>query len=233
MNGQIIALILSFLCCGLGQIYNKQILKGIDLIVIYLGMITMAILSSHFSITNINRSLILAIVSFLWIIGMIDAYIDGDWLFLKRKLVFIYIAISILPAIFIMAFSFWKYFYLAPNSIVNDSGEALISKIPNPTMDNNNHAKPNNADDNSEINNVSEPSKIYIQVATLKDLENVSNLRRRLEKRGYKVVIEPVKVQNEFLQRVIVDDIKNEKDASNIADELRKEENTNVIIYHR
>ena len=233
MSERIIALILSFLCCGLGQIYNRQILKGIDLIIIYLGSVILAIFSSRFSISNINRSLILAVASFLWIIGMIDAYIDGDWFFLRRKWVFIYIAISVLPAIFITAFSFWKYFYLASNNITNDSGKALISKIPGTIVEDNNHTKLNNAYVRPKVNKISEPSKIYIQVATLKDPENVANLRRRLEKKGYKVVVEPVKIQNEFFHRVIVDDIKNEKSADNIADEIRREENTNVIIRYR
>ncbi len=229
LNERVIALVLSFLCCGLGQIYNRQILKGIDLIIIYSVMIALAIFSS----SNINRSLILAFVSFLWIIGMIDAYIDGDWIFLKRKLVFTYLAISIFPAILIITFSFLKHFYLGSNSIANDSGDIVMSSISNVAVENSPKKEKSSINIISEISHISEPSKLYIQVAALKDLENVVRLRKRLEKKGYSVVVEPLKLQDQFLHKVIINDIKDGDSAKLIADELKKEENLNVIIYRR
>lgn len=233
LSERIIALFLSFLCCGLGQIYNKQILKGIDLVIIYIGMIALAIFSSRLSISNMSRSIILAIASFLWIICMIDAYIDGDWFFIRRKLVFIYLAISILPAVFIVAFSFWKYVYLTSNLVINGLENASISRTPNTIIKNDPKIKKININESPEIINNSESSKLHIQVAVLKNLENVVNLRKRLEKNGYSVVIERVRLQDQFMHKVIINDIKDEREAKLIADKLKKDENLNVIIYHR
>lgn len=193
----------------------------------------MAIFSSRLSISYISRSLILAVISFMWIIGMIDAYIDSDWFFLRRKIVIIYIAISILPSIFIIAFSFLKYFYLAPRIVVNDSGEALVSNMSGIILQSNPEAKKGNINVNSKANEKSEPSKFYIQVAVLKDQENVEKLRKRLEKKGYNVVVEPVKLKNGFFHKVTIDGIQDEKDARIISDRLTIEENINVIIHRR
>ncbi len=233
LNERVIALVLSLLCCGLGQIYNRQILKGIDLAIMYLGMIVLAIFSSHLSISDISRSLIIAVVFFLWIIGMIDAYIDGDWFFLKRRLVFIYLAISIFPAVLIVTFSFLKHFYLGSNPVSNDSGDVVMSSISNVAVENGPKKEKSSINIISEISHISEPSKLYIQVAALKDLENVVRLRKRLEKKGYSVVVEPLKLQDQFLHKVIINDIKDEDSAKLIADKLKKEENLNVIIYRR
>lgn len=228
MRQRIIALILSFLCCGLGQIYNRQILKGIDLVIIYLSMITLAIFSSRLSISYVSRSLILSVISFMWIIGMIDAYIDSDWYFIRRKLVFIYITVSILPSIFIITFSSLRHFYLAPRIVVNDTGGVLVSTISSTIQVENDGLK-----GSLKINEKSEPSKFYIQVAVLKNLENVVNLRKRLEKRGYNVVVEPVELKGEVFHKVMIDGIQNEEDAKFISERLIMEENINVIIHRR
>lgn len=228
MRQNIIALILSFLCCGLGQIYNRQILKGIDLIIIYLSMITLAIFSSRLSISYMSRSLILSIISFMWIIGMIDAFIDGEWYFIRRKLVLIYIIVSILPSVFIIAFSSLRNFYSVPKIAANDSGEALISTISSTIQ-----IKNDSINGSLKVNEKPETPKLYIQVAALKKMENVANLRKRLEKKGYNVVVEPVKLKDEFFYKVIIDGIQDEEVAKFISERLTIEENINVIIHRR
>jgi TM2 domain-containing membrane protein YozV len=58
-----VAAVLSFFICGLGQIYNGQILKGIILIICYgiAWALTMVVIG-------------FLIVPILWIWGMYDAY---------------------------------------------------------------------------------------------------------------------------------------------------------------
>jgi len=58
-----IAAVLSFFYCGLGQIYNGQIAKGIGLVVIY-------------AISLILISVVVGVVTtpILWIYGMYDGY---------------------------------------------------------------------------------------------------------------------------------------------------------------
>ncbi len=62
-----LAAVLSFFICGLGQIYNGQIFKGILMIIAY----------------SVSWFLIFAIIGFvttpiLWIWGMVDAYRTAD-----------------------------------------------------------------------------------------------------------------------------------------------------------
>ncbi|MDL4840564.1 DUF5683 domain-containing protein [Aquibacillus rhizosphaerae] len=58
-----LAAVLSFLICGLGQIYNGQIGKGIGFIVVYAISWALMVVLIGFITTPI-----------LWIWGMIDAY---------------------------------------------------------------------------------------------------------------------------------------------------------------
>lgn len=62
----VIALILSFFICGLGQIYNGQFGKGIAYFVIYLVCIA-----------SIALLIGLLLVLVWWLIGMIDAYVSA------------------------------------------------------------------------------------------------------------------------------------------------------------
>jgi TM2 domain-containing membrane protein YozV len=62
-----LAAVLSFFICGLGQIYNGQIFKGISMIIVY----------------GISVLLMFAIIGLittpiLWIWGMVDAYRTAD-----------------------------------------------------------------------------------------------------------------------------------------------------------
>ena len=73
MNRRIVTLILSFICCGLGQVYKGEVLKGINFIVIY----TFLIVSFFFySSTSLLHFLVLSSLLLMWVLGMLDAYID-------------------------------------------------------------------------------------------------------------------------------------------------------------
>ena len=69
MSNRKVALILSFIYCGLGQIYKGQILKGIDLIVIYTILI-----ASFFSSLRLLHFFSLFTLPSMWLVGMVDAY---------------------------------------------------------------------------------------------------------------------------------------------------------------
>ena len=69
MSNRKVALILSFIYCGLGQIYKGQILKGIDLIVIYTILIV-----SLFSSLRLLHFFSLFTLPSMWLVGMVDAY---------------------------------------------------------------------------------------------------------------------------------------------------------------
>ncbi|MFC1718424.1 hypothetical protein ACFL6S_32510 [Candidatus Poribacteria bacterium] len=73
MENRRTALILSFIYCGLGQIYKRQILKGISFIIIYTPLIAFFILARP---SPALHSLNLSIIVLMWLMGMVDAYSD-------------------------------------------------------------------------------------------------------------------------------------------------------------
>lgn len=106
MSGRIIALILSFIYCGFGQIYKRQIMKGIDFIIIYTVLILSFFFSPSISPSPLLRYSILSVISLLWTFGMADAYVDSEMfaeLLTSRKLILlIIILLVILPGVVIM-----------------------------------------------------------------------------------------------------------------------------------
>ena len=78
-----IALILSFIYCGLGQVYKREILKGIDFIIIY----TLLIASFFFAppTSPLLHFLCLFIIVLMWLMGMVDAYVDNGFLMEKER----------------------------------------------------------------------------------------------------------------------------------------------------
>ena len=77
----LMALVLSFLYCGLGQIYRRRIIKGINFIVIY----SLLVVSYFFSeLSSILRGLNLLVILLVWIMGMVDAYLDQRFLKWQR-----------------------------------------------------------------------------------------------------------------------------------------------------
>ena len=71
LSKSILALTLSFIYCGLGQIYKGQVLKGVSFIVIYALLIMPLFLSSPFPLSVHLLAPIL-----MWLMGMVDAYMD-------------------------------------------------------------------------------------------------------------------------------------------------------------
>lgn len=101
MSKNKVALILSIVCCGLGQIYNSEVLKGIILMVLSAALIVTPIFfPPHLPSL---RSISIAVVIFLWLVGMLDAYTSaGGFMEEKPRLVLLWIR-SLLLAVVIFA----------------------------------------------------------------------------------------------------------------------------------
>ncbi len=97
MRRNIIPLCLSFIYCGLGQIYNRQIVKGIDLIIIYT-----ILLASYFSPLPLLRLIGLSLIPIVWSVGMVDAYLGDEAIFNRGKL-----WLSVIPGLLISALVFY------------------------------------------------------------------------------------------------------------------------------
>jgi len=91
-----VALILSFIYCGLGQVREGEILKGINFIAIYtLLMVSFFFFSS--SATPLVRFFGFSILLLMWFMGMVDAYIDDEILKKKKRRLIWQKLLSVLP----------------------------------------------------------------------------------------------------------------------------------------
>ncbi|MFC1714889.1 SPOR domain-containing protein [Candidatus Poribacteria bacterium] len=72
-KGRILPLILSFICCGLGQIYRGRMLKGITFITIYISLVLSVFFPPSAPLLYNFGFFILLL---MWLMGMVDAYMD-------------------------------------------------------------------------------------------------------------------------------------------------------------
>lgn len=70
----IIALLLSFLFPGVGQIYNGQLMKGVIILVAYFGIIFLAFVLSFFLI----GICLFVVPVIIWLYAMYDAYVTAN-----------------------------------------------------------------------------------------------------------------------------------------------------------
>lgn len=116
MNRRLISLILSFIYCGFGQLFNRQITKGIDFIIVYTLLI-----AASFSPLPLFRFIGLSILPFMWCVGMVDAYLGEELVFHKKKLLF-----GIIPGILLSLLVFYvQYEYFPGNPNVVNSGNQV------------------------------------------------------------------------------------------------------------
>ena len=73
MRKRLVPLVLSFIYCGLGQLYNRQVIKGFDFILVY----TILIASYFYSVPWL-RLIGLSLLPIMWFIGMVDAYLGDE-----------------------------------------------------------------------------------------------------------------------------------------------------------
>jgi len=96
---RVLALILSLVYCGFGQIYKGEVLKGINFAIIYTTLILSLIFLS--SISQLVLLILIFLLILMWLTGMIDAYADektfteGDHGLLWKTLIMVLIVIGI------------------------------------------------------------------------------------------------------------------------------------------
>ncbi len=124
MRKRIVALVLSFIYCGVGQLYNRQIIKGLDFILVY----TILIASYFYSVPWL-RLIGLSLLPIMWFIGMVDAYL-GDESGLHKGRLFL----GILPGIIISLLIFYILYTRLPETpdAPAPGGEYLQNSFSNP-----------------------------------------------------------------------------------------------------
>ncbi|MFC1715920.1 hypothetical protein ACFL6S_19780 [Candidatus Poribacteria bacterium] len=104
MRKRIVPLVLSFIYCGLGQLYNRQIVKGLDFIIVYTVLI-----ASYFCPAPSLRLIGLSLLPMMWFIGMVDAYLGDESGLHKGRLL-----LGILPGILISLLIFYILYTRLP-----------------------------------------------------------------------------------------------------------------------
>lgn len=222
MRNRKLALVLSFIYCGLGQIYNRQILKGVDLIIIY----TMLFIAAFSSLPWL-RVLAISILPFMWLIGMADAYISRNRDFQTRKWLVI---ISVATFISILVFVFQVFFI--PNVVLGNNeqsgGTSSISEDPGNEL-----SDASDMPEELQSQGTADDSGFFsIQAATFRQLKNAEKLRDELLYKGYPARIEDSSSEDRKWYRVLVGRYQTRGDSLSVAKELRERERIFYMIVH-
>ena len=174
----------------------------------------------------------------MWLMGMVDAYIDDEMLmgtsrsFMWQKLASALPVVVICVAI-VTLLALWS-------EILTETGDNLktdVQKAETPTAPASENvsiaAKPDSDDsDNAQVGSKSTVSERFVvQAAAFKDMEKAEKMYRDLQARNYTVRIEHPKPTEEDWYRVLVGEFSDKQEAIVFMEKLRKREGfSNMLI---
>ncbi len=224
MKNRKLALILSFVYCGLGQIYKGQTLKGIDLAIIY----TMSIVAYFSSPSPWLQRIGLSVLPAMWLVGMIDAYIvvsqRKQWLLVILPGVFVLLLLMCIQVFMVMDEGSRADVQISDALPVNDTQSAA----PPPAEDEVQPASP-------EVVEPDLPEFFSVQVGAFRvdSLDEAEELRDDLSDKGYPARVEDPKLTKDGWYRVLVGKFQANQEATAFAEQLRSKENLSYIIVYR
>lgn len=228
MKNRKLALILSFIYCGLGQIYKGQTLKGIDFAIVY----TMSIVAYFFPPSPWLQRMGLSVLPAMWLVGMIDAYIvvthRKQWL------------LVILPGAFVLLLLMCIQVFIGMDEV--SKADVQIADVP--VMDDTQSAAPPPAEedakaeaslDTPEIVQTDFPEFFSIQVGAfrIESLDEAEKLRGELSNKGYQARTEDPELTKDGWYRVLIGKFRTNQEATAFAEELHRKENLDYIIVYR
>jgi len=229
-----LALALSLLYCGLGQIYKGEVLKGINFIVVYTLLIVSSI--THFSPPL--YFIVLPILLMMWLVGMVDAYIDDEMLmginrsFMWQKLMSALPVLVICAAIVTLLVLWSEIFTGTGENLRADAQKAGTPTAP--ASENVSIAAKPDPDDPDDAQVGSESTilgQFTIQAAAFRDMEKAEKMYRDLRARKYTVRIERPKPTEEDWYRVLVGEFSDKQEAIVFMEKLRKREGfSNMLV---
>jgi len=101
---RVLALILSLIYCGFGQIYKGEVLKGINFVIVYTALVLSLIFLS--SVSLLAQLILIFLLMLMWLAGMLDAYadekifIEGVHGLLWKTLIMVLIAVGFSGSVF-------------------------------------------------------------------------------------------------------------------------------------
>ena len=218
------ALILSLIYCGLGQIYKGEILKGVNFMLVY-ALLIVSFFFSHSS-TFLVHFFHLLILILMWLMGGIDAYIDDRILIERERWLIWQRPLAILPAVvisgaIIILVVLWSQFFSPMNgrSVDDTNVEAVSGDY---SLDN---TKAETQFDNSDF--------FSVQVAAFRDSGKAESTCNELLLKGYSARIEYSESSGGNWYRVLIGRFHSEQEAISFAEKLYQEEELPYMIVHR
>ena len=241
---RILALILSLVYCGFGQIYKGEVLKGINFAVIYTALILSLVFLS--SVAPLAQLILIFLLILMWLIGITDAYadektfIEGNHGLLWKTLIMVLIVVGISGSVVAVTILIVRPQVFTPGfgnittHVAVDHKTKDLSQ-PNPmetekssiglqedTLQN--QIPKSQTTDNTQENLDSERADYYtVQVGAFSESERAEELAKQLKEKGYSVnVASPLPDENPPLYKVRVGKFDNKDSATKIAEKLNK-----------
>jgi hypothetical protein len=216
------ALILSFVYCGLGQIYKGEVLKGIAFVSVWALLILSLFIVSF--LPSLLRLLGLSILLLMWFVGMVDAYVDDEilmarkqWLIWQRFLTVLPVAV-VFSGILALLVLWGRDFSVTDKHVIND---AKAKPIP----------------DGHGLNDTGHQSDslvfFSVQVGAFKDPGRAEEVYHDLLYKGYTVKIEGPTSPDEGWHRVLVGRFRVEEDAISYMEKLREQGDFSDMVIYR
>jgi len=233
------ALILSLIYCGLGQIYKGDKTKGIIFIALYTLIIVLFIFFSSFSL--LIRLFVLSILILMWLMGMIDAYIEentDDEAFPTGKRVTIWHKLlNAMEIIVISGVVLTIVMATFPGFEGKPAPQTKKPKIKEKVEIKEEVKAEDKVEATEELKIAeAEPDKsvfFSIQIGAFADPKSAKKVHDQLRRKGYQVRLERPSSTGDKLHRILIGKFSTEQHATWVGEELKKRERISYVIVER
>jgi hypothetical protein len=227
------ALILSLVYCGLGQIYKGDKTKGIIFIALYSLIIVLFVFFSSFSL--LIRLFVLSILVLMWLMGMIDAYIeentDDEAVLDKKRVTVWHKLLNAMEIIVICGVVVTIVMATFPGFEGKPAAQAKKPKIEEKVEIKDEVKAEDKAE--TEKSEPEEPVFFSIQVGAFADPRSAKKVYDQLRRKGYQVRLESPSSTGDRLHRILIGRFSTEQHATWVGEELKKREGISYVIVER
>lgn len=233
------ALILSLIYCGLGQIYKGDKTKGIIFIALYSLIIVLFIFFSSFSL--LIRLFVLSILILMWLMGMIDAYIeentDDEAVLGKKRVTIWHKLLNAMEIIVICGVVVTIVMATFPGFEGKPAPQTKKPEIKEKAEIEDEVKAEDEVQTTDKLETVeTEPDKsvfFSIQVGAFADPRSAKKVHDQLRRKGYQVRLESPSSMGDRLHRILIGKFSTEQHATWVGEELKKREKLSYVIVER
>ncbi len=233
------ALILSLIYCGLGQIYKGDKTKGIIFIALYTLIIVLFIFFSSFSL--LIRLFVLSILVLMWLMGMIDAYIeentDDEALPGGKRVTIWHKLLNAMEIIVISGIVLTIVMATFPGFEGKPATQTKKPEIKEKVEIEDEVKAEDKVEAIDKLETVeAEPDEsvfFSIQVGAFADPRSAKKVHDQLRGKGYQVRLESPGSAGDNLHRILIGKFSTEQHATWVGEELKKREKISYVIVER